>query len=280
MKQLFEDTSALLPRAAEVLWVRNLTSCEKHFGLRLEDGSSLGHQPGQFVMVSIFGMGEAPISICSEPRDGEFELCVRAVGNLTRALHLFKPGDRIGIRGPYGTHYPTEEAKGKDVLCVAGGLGLAPLRSFIRYCLDHRDDYRNFTVFFGARSPEDRLFSDELDAWTKDPRVDFFETVDSCTPEHCWTGRTGVITTLFPLIHPEPKQTCMVVVGPPIMYRFVLAEAMRQGIPDTQVFMSLERRMRCGVGRCGHCQMGGIYVCQSGAVFRYSDVRHVEEAWL
>jgi NAD(P)H-flavin reductase len=271
----------LLPRPAIVEEVRSVTACEKLFRIRPEDGRPLGQLPGQWVQVSIFGVGEAPISISSPPSDDPtFELCVRSVGNLTKGLHSLRPGERVGIRGPYGTHYPVEEARGKDLLCVAGGLGLAPLRSFIGYVLDRRDDYGRLVVFYGSRTPSDRLLSDELEAWSKDPRLEFMETVDICAPGVPWGGRVGLITHLFPEVVLDAPHTYMVTVGPPVMYRFVVAAAARLGIPYEQMFMSLERRMRCGIGLCGHCQMSNVYVCQRGAVFRYSDLKDVPEALL
>jgi NAD(P)H-flavin reductase len=271
----------LLPRPAVVEGVESMTACEKLFHIRLEDGKPLGQLPGQFVEASVFGVGEAPISVSSAPNgEATFELCVRSVGNLTKGLHSLTPGEKVGIRGPFGTHYPIEEAKGKDLLCVAGGLGLAPLRSFIQYALAHRADYRRLVVFFGARTPADRLFAEELSRWAESPEMEFSETVDMCMPGQSWAGRVGLITTLFPAVALDAANTYMVTVGPPIMYRFVIAAAARLGVPEEQMFMSLERRMRCGIGLCGHCQMGGIYVCQQGAVFRYSDIKHVGEALL
>ncbi len=273
------ETSHLLPRPAVVEEVRTLTACEKLFRIRPEDGRPLHHLPGQFLTVSLFGVGEAPISISSPPSESAtFELCVRCVGNLTRGLHSLRAGERVGIRGPYGTHYPVEEARGKDLLCVAGGLGLAPLRSFIHYVLDHRADYGRLIVFYGARTPADRLLAEELAEWAADPRMEFLETVDICAPGQTWAGRVGLITHLFPEVVLDVPNTYMVTVGPPIMYRFVVAAAAKLGVPEEQIFLSLERRMRCGLGLCGHCQMDGIYVCQRGAVFRYSDIKDVREA--
>jgi NAD(P)H-flavin reductase len=273
--------SHLLPRPAVVEDVVPMTACEKLFRLRLEDGRPLGQLPGQFVEVSLFGVGEAPISVSSAPDGGAtFEICVRSVGNLTKGLHSLAAGERLGIRGPFGTNYPVDEARGKDLLCVAGGLGLAPLRSFIRFVLARRQNFGRLIVFFGARTPADRLFADELAAWSKNPAMEFLETVDLCAPHQTWHGRVGLITTLFPEVVIDAANTCMVTVGPPIMYRFVVAAATKLGIPESQIFMSLERRMRCGLGLCGHCQMDGIYVCQQGAVFRYSEIKDIPEAFL
>jgi sulfhydrogenase subunit gamma (sulfur reductase) len=276
-----ELTAHLLPRPATVVETRPFTACERFFRIRPDDGKPLNNLPGQWVQVSVFGVGEAPISICSAPTGApEFELCVRSVANFTKGLHSITAGEKVGIRGPYGTHYPVEEARGKDLLCVAGGLGLAPLRSFIQYVLAHRHDYGRLIVFFGARTPQDRLFADELEEWAADPRMEFLETVDICAPGQTWGGRVGLITHLFPEVVLDAPNTYMVAVGPPVMYRFVVAAAGRLGVPEEHMFMSFERRMRCGVGLCGHCQMSNVYVCQRGAVFRYSEVKGIPEAML
>jgi len=277
MNQPTLDGSPYLPKWAEISRIEKLTESEKLFQLRLSNGKPLGHQPGQFVEVSVMGIGEAPISISSPPiNDNSFELAVRKVGNLTNAMHRLGVGDKLGIRGPFGTNFPTEEAKGKDILFVAGGIGLVPLRSFIKFVLEHRKDYGEVTILFGARNPSEQLFLTELEEWRGRKDIRYLETVDRA--DATWKGNVGVITTLFSKVHVEPSKTICVVVGPPVMYRFVIMEAKAKGIPDTQIFLSLERRMKCGLGKCGHCQINKIYVCQDGPVLRYSDIFDLEEA--
>jgi NAD(P)H-flavin reductase len=277
MNQPTIDGSPYLPKWAEISRIEKLTESEKLFQLRLSNGKPLGHKPGQFVEVSVMGIGEAPISISSPPiNDNSFELAVRKVGNLTNAMHRLGVGDKLGIRGPFGTNFPTEEAKGKDVLFVAGGIGLVPLRSFIKFVLEHRKDYGEVTILFGARNPSEQLFLTELEEWRGRKDIRYLETVDRA--DATWKGNVGVITTLFSKVHVEPSKTICVVVGPPVMYRFVIMEAKAKGIPDTQIFLSLERRMKCGLGKCGHCQINKIYVCQDGPVLRYSDIFDLEEA--
>jgi NAD(P)H-flavin reductase len=259
--------------------VRNdpMTATERIFEIALPGGRPLGHQPGQFVEVSILGVGEAPISVSSSPtRPGGFELVVRRVGSVTAALHHLPTGATIGIRGPFGTSFPAEEATGRDLLLIGGGIGMVPLRSLIQYVLDNRDHYGRVIVFFGARSPAERLFVDELADWARRDDVEFLETVDRADGD--WTGNVGVITTLFPRIEIDPANTLCAVVGPPVMYKFVIFEATSLGIDPSHIFLSLERRMKCGVGKCGHCQIGPLYVCQDGPVFRYSDIQHLREA--
>jgi NAD(P)H-flavin reductase len=265
------EVSPYLPRWAEIVRIEDLTASEKLFKMYLVSGEPLGHKSGQFVELSVMGIGEAPISISSPPQeDNSFELAIRKVGNLTNAVHSLKIGDKVGIRGPFGTHFPAEEAKGKDILFVAGGIGLVPLRSFIHFVLEHRDEYGEVTILFGARNPSERLFLDELEQWGIREDVKYLDTVD--VPDPNWKGHVGVITTLFPGINFDPSKTYCIVVGPPVMYRFVILEAKAKGIPDTQIFLSLERRMKCGVGKCGHCQINHLYVCQDGPVFRYADI--------
>ncbi len=277
MNQALQEITPYLPRWAEISRIENLTENEKLFEMHLLNGEILGHNPGQFVELSVMGIGEAPISISSAPQEtGLFELAIRKVGNLTNAVHNLKTGDKVGIRGPFGTHFPTEETKGKDLLFVAGGIGLVPLRSYIQYVLKHRNDYGEVTVLFGARDPLERLFIDELEQWQQRDDVTYVDTVDRPHPD--WKGHVGVITTLFPEINIDPSRTFCIIVGPPVMYRFVILEAKAKGIPDQQIFLSLERRMKCGVGKCGHCQMGHIYVCQDGPVFRYADIFHLKGA--
>lgn len=271
------QSSLFLPELATVESVRPLTPIEKCFTIRLRSGRPLENRPGQFVEVSVFGTGEAPISVTwpSFARD-TFDLAVRRVGNVTAKLHTLSAGATIGIRGPFGNGFPIEALRGHDLLLVAGGIGLFPLRSLIDYALTHRDEFGRVIIFFGAKTPKDRFFHEELDVWRKRSDVEFFETVDR--REDGWTGNVGVITTLFPKISINPMNTYAVIVGPPIMYKFVIRECQALRIAPAQVVMSLERRMKCGVGKCGHCQMNHSYVCQDGPVYTYEQIRHMDEA--
>lgn len=273
------------PIPATIQHIDHLTPLEKLFTISLDNGKPLGQKPGQFVEISVFGIGEAPISVTSSPSrsNGTFELGIRKVGDVTGALHHLERGAKVGIRGPFGTSFPLEEMRGKDVLIVAGGCGLFPARSVINEAVDRRKDYRRVIILYGTRSPADRLFVDELADWHSREQIEFLETVDNAptitgVEDICWSGNVGVITTLFPYVELDPGMTYPIIVGPPVMYKFVLNELAAKKIPDENVFMSLERRMKCGVGKCGHCQINGLYACQSGPVFRYSDIRHLKEA--
>ncbi|PKO21873.1 MAG: oxidoreductase [Chloroflexi bacterium HGW-Chloroflexi-1] len=270
--------SVYVPSPARVAKVKALTVMEKLFTIELPWGQSLGHQPGQFVEVSLFGIGEAPISISSSPSrsNGVFELCVRKVGDVTGALHGLEEGATIGVRGPMGTGFPVEKFRGKDILFAPGGLGLAPARSLINQVLDERGSFGRVMILYGARNPAELLFKDELEAWRQRSDVEFLVTVDRS--DESWTGNVGVITTLFKHVVVNPRNTVAVTIGPPVMYRFVLMELLGKGIPERQIWMSLERRMKCGVGKCGHCQINNLYCCQQGPAFNYAQIKGVEEA--
>ena len=277
IREVKPETELYVPRLAEVVKIDELTPNEKVFEFRFKDGKELGHRPGQFVEVSIMGTGESPISVSSSPtKDGTFQLAVRNVGNVTNALHALERGAMVGIRGPFGNGFPLEALDGRDVLLIAGGIGLFPLRSLVQYILDRRSSFGKVILLFGARSPAERLFLDELELWSRSPEIEFQETVDK--GDESWKGNVGVITTLIPKVDIDPGKTMAVVVGPPIMYRFVIGELKKKGLADENIILSLERRMKCGVGKCGHCQINGVYVCQEGPVFTLAQLRNLREA--
>jgi sulfhydrogenase subunit gamma (sulfur reductase) len=270
-------SSLYQPTLAEIVKIERLTKAEKLFTMHLKDGRDLGHRAGQFVEVSVFGIGEAPISVTSSPtRNGTFELCVRQVGDVTGALHGMEPGSIVGIRGPFGNGFPVEKMRGKDVLFAPGGLGLPPLRSLINQVLDERESFGRVIILYGARNPSELLFKDELARWEARDDVECHVTVDR--GDETWTGNVGVITTLFPKVTLNPRNTVALTVGPPVMYRFVIMELLSKGIQDGRIYLSLERRMKCGLGKCGHCQINNVYVCQKGPVFSYAQLKELPEA--
>jgi NAD(P)H-flavin reductase len=229
--------------------------------LVMADGVKLGHKPGQFVQVSVFGYGEAPISICSTPtRTDNFQLCVRPVGNVSRAIYNLSAGDRVGIRGPYGHGcFPVGAMKSSNVLVLAGGIGLAPLRSLIDYIRDKRSDYGRLTIVYGSKSPATLLFGDDLNSWNRDPGVDLYVTVDE--PDETWTGRSGVLTEpLKAEVDIDPQNTFAVAIGPPVMFKFVVMELFNKGLTADRIYFSLERRFECGIGKCGHCQLNEVNI--------------------
>jgi sulfhydrogenase subunit gamma (sulfur reductase) len=272
------EDSVYQPVMSRLSRTQKMTDLEKLLTVELPGGRSLGSEPGQFVEVSLFGIGEAPISIASSPgrSNGTFELCVRQVGDVTTALHQLEPGAVLGVRGPFGHGFPIDKMKGKDILFAAGGLGLPPLRSLINEVLDKRGSFGRVIILYGTKQPSEILFRDEVREWSEREDVEFHMTVDR--GDEGWQGNVGVITTLFPKVTVDPRNTVAATVGPPIMYRFVLMELLGKGIPETQIYLSLERRMKCGVGKCGHCQINELYCCQDGPVFRYADVKGLEEA--
>lgn len=266
------------PEMATVVRSEPMTELERFIDLKLDCGKELGHLPGQFAEVSVFGIGEAPISISSSPtQNGSFQMVVRKAGNVTRAMHSLKPGDKVGIRGPFGTHFPVDgEMKGKDIVFICGGLGLVPVRSAINYVLHHRGDYGDVTILFGTKSPAERLFVDEVKEWISKGNVTYMETVDRGDEQ--WKGNVGVITTLMTDMAVDPRKTVAIICGPPVMYKFAIVSLYKMGMVDKNIYVSLERNMKCGVGKCGHCQMDGLYVCQDGPVFKYADLAEVQEA--
>ncbi|TET37842.1 MAG: oxidoreductase [Anaerolineales bacterium] len=273
-----EAPSIYQPIMLSILEITSMTEMEKVFTIELPFPTSLEHRPGQFVQVSVLGVGEAPISISSSPSRSKssFELCVRRAGALTNALHALNPGDVVGVRGPFGRGFPIERFRGKDILFAPGGLGLAPLRSVINEVLDDRSNYGRIIILYGAGQPVEMLFQDELQEWAMREDVELHLTVDK--PDKKWKGNVGVITTLFSDIQVSPRNTVAITCGPPVMYRFVLMELLGMGLPEGNIWLSLERRMKCGVGKCGHCQMDHMYVCQDGPAFSYAEIRHLEEA--
>ncbi len=266
------------PEPAEIVSVQKLTEHENLYGLRFTSGRPLGHDPGQFVQISLLGIGECPISVCSSPtRPDTFELCVRRVGEVTEHVHKLKDGDLIGVRGPLGHGFEVNDFHGKDVLIVAGGLGIAPVRSLIQYILDERSRFGAFHLLYGARTPAELLYRDDVLRWRESDDVNFHVTVDR--PDEQWRGHSGVVTTLFsevPTLNPD--ETMVVIVGPPVMFKFVVVEVLARRVHQKNIYCSLERRMKCGVGKCGHCQANNVYVCLEGPVFNYGQLKALREA--
>jgi len=266
-----------MPLETEIVRVVQLTGSEKVFTLRRRDGRPMEYEPGQFIELSLFGYGEIPIGFASSPRRKEtFDVVVRSVGRVSGAIHRCEKGDSLWVRGPLGHGFDLTKLRGHPVLIVAGGIGLCPTRSLIQYILERPSEFGKFTLFFGARSPKEQLFLDDLSAWRTSHDVDYYETVDKSDAD--WKGNVGVITTLFAKTQIDPD-TRVVICGPPIMYRFVVRELDKLGVPHNHVFVDLERRMKCGIGKCGHCQINDRYVCTDGPVFEYSSIEGLEEAF-
>jgi sulfhydrogenase subunit gamma (sulfur reductase) len=259
--------------------VTPLTPLESVFRLVRADGQPFGHRPGQFVELSVFGQGEAPLSVSSSPTRGtHLDLTVRRVGELTAALHELQPGAEVGVRGPFGTWFDTEAMRGQDLLLIAGGCGLAPMRALIQYCQDCRDDFGRVTILYGAKTPEDILYKEELNRWQGSATLSCRCCVDGVPTGQRWDGEVGLITALIPALEVDAVRTTAVVVGPPVMYRFVIAPLKQKGLTPEQIAVSLERYMKCGIGKCGHCAIDHLYVCLDGPVFRLDRIAQVEGA--
>ena len=268
-----------MPFDCEISAVNDLTPAEKLFRIRRTDGASLGHLPGQFVQVSLLGWGEAPISVASSPtRNAYFELGVRRAGSLTGAMHRMNAGDVLGIRGPFGRPFDLPRLRGQDLLLISGGCGLAPMRSLIQYCEDCPSEFGNISILYGAKSPVDTLFKDELAAWESSARFACSLTVDSIHGGDCYSGSVGLITSLIPPLMLAPDQTVAVIVGPPAMYRAVISELKKKGLSADRIVVLLERQMRCGIGKCGHCTIEHLYCCKDGPVFWLNEVEHLRGA--
>ncbi|HUW84010.1 MAG TPA: FAD/NAD(P)-binding protein [Phycisphaerae bacterium] len=268
--------SPYLPKAARIARKENFTKHECFYELVLPDGEQIEYQCGQFMQVSVLGVGEAPISISSAPgRTDRVEMCIRAVGDVTNALHALSEGDEVGLRGPFGNGFDMGQLSGQHCLFVAGGLGLAPCRSFILQSLRQREQFGDVTIFYGTRTPQDLLFQRDLEAWQKRLDCELMVTVDR--GNETWTGRTGLITRLFREVTIDPARTAVFIIGPPVMFKFAVLEVLAMGVPESKIYCSLERRMKCGLGKCGHCQIRHVYVCQDGPIFSYQQVKKLRE---
>jgi len=269
------DPHVLTPVMARVIQTHAMTARERFFRLRLP--RPLKHRPGQFVMASIPGIGEAPISISCGPRDDtQLELLVRSVGSLTRVMHRLRAGDQLGIRGPFGSGFDLAEFEGRDVILVAGGLGLAPLRSLIEPILAEPDRFGRVTLISGCRTPAEELYREQMLAW-QGGHAQVIRLVND-TAHLPWDGEVGLVTAPITELEMDIPNTLAVLCGPPVMYKFVIMELAARGLPNAQIFLDLERRMRCGIGKCGHCQINHVTCCRQGPVFRFSELESLPEA--
>ncbi len=269
------------PEPARIVRKYKLTKDVKFFQIRFIDKEralSFEYRPGQFMMFSIPGTGEAPFSISSTPsRPGLLEFCIRKTGRLTEALFRLKENDEIGIRGPYGNGFPIIKMNGYHLFIIMGGLGAAPLRSLLLYTLDNRELFGRLHLLYGAKRPKDMLFRTEFFEFIGREDIECLLTVDKDDTGK-WPCYKGFVTSLFQRIEDiEPDNTYACVCGPPVMYESVLNELVKLNIPKHQILMTLERRMKCGIGKCGHCAIEDIYTCIDGPIFTYWDVLHMKE---
>lgn len=271
-----------IPEPVRIVRQYDLIKDHRFFQVRHTDmqrAMSFTYNPGQFIMLSLPGVGEAPFCISSTPsRPGILELGIRKVGKLTDALFQKVDNDIIFLRGPYGNCFKIDQMKNKDIIMVAGGLGVMPLRSILYYVLDNRDCFNRFFFLYGARSPDMMLFKEEFLQLTKRHDIECLFAVEKVGDSKDWNQHTGMVTSLFKhLPEIDPSNVNAVVCGPPVMYKFVIDELLKLKIPKTQIQMTLERRMKCGVGKCGHCVLENLYTCIDGPVFTYWDTLHFRE---
>ncbi len=266
--------NTLRPFMAKIILIKKETCDTNTYQFQLKENPGFSFLPGQFNMVGIPGVGEAPISLSSEPgQKNKIEHTIRAVGRVTEAVAQRKEGEWLQIRGPYGRGWPIEDARGRNILVVAGGIGLAPLRGFLHQVWKNRQDFGKMVILYGARTPNDFLFKQELLAWRKKPNIQLLLTVDEVPPPIRWKENQGVVTTLFDKMDISPHNTLALICGPEIMMRFVAVGLLQRGYVGSRLYLSLERRIKCGVGQCGHCQIGPKYVCRDGPVFPYEEIR-------
>jgi len=253
-----------------------------HFEDSVEQQAFKRFRPGQFAQVSLFGVGEFPTSLPPSPTEDATFFTVRQVGSCTAALHQLQPGAKFAVRGPYGNGFPMEEYRGKNLVFVAGGIGLIPLRSAIIYALAHRSDYERIQIFHGAKTPNELMYVPNLHEWERTPGVECHLTVDRPGNDRSgegWTGNVGVVGSLFkkPDVKVAVENTMAFVCGPPIMFRFVIKDLLEMGFQERNIVSTLERYMKCGVGKCGHCCIGVAYVCVDGPVFTYEQIKRLGE---
>jgi len=268
------EAEPMLPTLYRVEKRRRETSDTYTLALAPAEGGADGFAfaPGQFNMVYVFGQGEIPISISGDPgRPQTLVHTVRGVGKVSEALCRLQSGETVGVRGPFGTHWPMEQAREHDLVVVTGGLGLAPLRPAIYHVLAHRGDYGKVELIYGSRTPADLLYRMELERWRGRFDLRVHVTVDSAGPD--WRGNVGVVTTIMPRARFDPKNTVALICGPGIMIRFTVQELLGRGVEPENIYVSLERNMKCGLGHCGHCQLGPTFICKDGPVFSHSFIR-------
>lgn len=271
------------PQLMDVEAVVQETSDVKTLRLAFRDNGSehgFSFEAGQFGVFSVFGEGEAPFGIANSPTRAEYVECsVKLVGRVTRAIHELRPGDTMGFRGPYGNGFPIEEMRGKNLVFVGGGIGMAPLRSLLWNCLDRRGEFEDISLIYGARSVADLVYKQDLLAWAETDGLNTVFTVDPGGEDEDWKGEIGFVPTVLERVDPPPKNTVVITCGPPIMIRFVILSLTKMGFDPEQIVTTLEMRMKCGLGKCGRCNIGLAYVCMHGPVFTYEELKELPEEY-
>lgn len=272
-----------LPYRAEIEEIREESPDVKTFRLDIaQNGNGNGKfkfQPGQFVELSVFGVGESPFGVASPAsHEGKLECSIKRLGSVTRAVHEMNEGDFVGVRGPFGNSFPLDEMKGKNVVIVGGGIGLAPLRPLIGDILENREEFRDVTILCGARTVDALIYRDDMEAWKKRDDVNTVVTVDPGGDTPGWDGKVGLIPKVLEELPVTTENSLLVTCGPPIMIHFTLQSAGKMGFQPEQIWTTLERKMQCGFGKCGHCMIGDKYICRDGPVFSYKQIKDFYEA--
>lgn len=274
------NSETLIPQVVVVTDIMKDTPDVKTFRILTPEGKKpFDHMPGQCAMISMPGVGEALFSIASSPTNTEFmEFSIKKCGCVTDWLHAIEPGQQVTVRGPYGNGFPVEtELKGKDLLFIAGGIGLAPLRSVINYCRHYRENYGTIDIVYGSRSKDDLVDYQEItDEWCREDGINVYLTIDR--EQEGWDGHVGFVPNYVKELNPDVSKTVLMC-GPPIMIKFTLAGLKELGFSDTQVYTTMELRMKCGVGKCGRCNIGNKYVCKDGPVFRFDKLGELPDEY-
>jgi sulfhydrogenase subunit gamma (sulfur reductase) len=274
-KKFFSQNNVYVPHVCVIEKIVDETPTIRTFHFKFKDEKmqqAFTFESGQFGEYTVFGSGEATFCISSSPtRKDHFEVALQRAGKVTNAFHRLEVGSEIGFRGPYGNSFPLELLKGKNLVFVGGGIGLAPLRSLIWNVIDNRDLYEKVDIIYGARSPSDLSFKYDLETWSKDTRLNMVTTIDRADP--AWSGRVGMVPTVLEQVAPSPKNAIAIVCGPPIMIRFTFPALAKLGFTPDQMITTLEKRMKCGIGKCGRCNIGPVFVCKDGPVFSYAQIK-------
>lgn len=268
-----------MPRRAVITDIMDETHDTKTFTFEFKDSRrGMEFKPGQFVMLSMLGYGEAAISIASDMDDpSHLDLTIRKVGDVTGALFSLKEGDQVGIRGPYGNSWPLSDAEGKQLLLVIGGCGCGTLRPVILYHRNNPEKFKSLEILYGARTPGDIIYKKHYEEWNKIPNTRILLSVDRVPENTYWKHKVGVVTTLFEDIKTNPEEAFVFICGPEIMMKYSVIGLLKLGFNPDRIFCSIERRMKCGFGLCGHCQLGSKYVCKDGPIFSYTELKHLPD---
>lgn len=272
------SANPLLPGAGTITRIIDETPDIKTFHVTCPGGKPFVPRPGQLAMVSLPAVGEAMFSVSGQGQE-HLEFSIKRVGSLTDALHEAEEGQMVGLRGPYGNGFPLDFCQGRDLLFIGGGIGLAPLRSLINHCFQHREDFGRIQIVYGARSYADLVFKDEIfNEWPGEKDTEVYITVDTAEGSD-WQGHVGFVPAYVEELNPDPAGKVTITCGPPIMIKFVLQALEKMGYQDNQVITTLEMRMKCGIGKCGRCNIGSKYVCLDGPVFTLEQLKQLPDEY-